>query len=62
MFFKDVEVINTIVVSGSDAVHKNCNAEWSVAGTHPLSKAVLVGPTFLTTYEQPLKGSLYKLK
>jgi hypothetical protein len=62
MFFKDIEVINTIVVSGSDAVHKNCNAEWSVAGTHPLSKAVLVGPTFLTTYEQPLKGSLYKLK
>lgn len=62
MFSTGSDVVSAIVLSGSGAVHKNCKAEWNIAGSHPLSRAVLVGPTFLTTYENPLKGSLYKLK
>ena len=62
MFSMGSEVVRTIILSGSGAVHKNCNAEWNIVGSHPLSRAVLVGPTFLTTYEKPLNGSLYKLK
>jgi len=62
MFSAGSEVQSTIVLSGSGAVHRNCKAEWKMTGSHPLSKAVLVGPTYLTTYEKPLKGSLYKLK
>ena len=41
MFFKGSEVVSTIVLSGSGAVHKNCKAEWNISGSHPLSRAVV---------------------
>lgn len=31
-------------------------------GDHPLAGGVFVGPTYMTTYAAPLKGSAYRLR
>lgn len=62
LFAPGDKVMYAVVVAGSTARHRACTAEWSKSGNHPLSRGVFVGPTYLTTYEAPLKGSAYRLK
>jgi hypothetical protein len=62
LFAPGDKVMHAVVVAGSTARHRACSAEWSKSGNHPLSRGVFVGPTYLTTYEAPLKGSAYRLK
>lgn len=62
LFAPGDKVMYAVVVAGSTARHRACSAEWSKSGNHPLSRGVFVGPTYLTTYEAPLKGSAYRLK
>jgi hypothetical protein len=62
LFAPGERVVGAVVIAGSDARHRVCTAEWSKKGTHPLSRGVFVGPTYLTTYEAPLKGSAYRLR
>lgn len=62
LFAPGEEVVHAIVVAGSSARHRDCEAAWSKTGEHPLSGGVFVGPTYLTTYAAPLKGSAYRLR
>jgi len=55
---KSVE--NVVVLAGRDVRERSCDAEWSRKGDHPISRGVIVGPTFLVT-EGPLKGSAYRI-
>lgn len=61
LFLPHTEVERVAVIAGALASHRECDAEWSASGEHPLSKAVFIGPTYLTTYGAPLTGSLYRL-
>jgi hypothetical protein len=54
--------VHAVVIAGSNARHRTCSADWSKKGDHPLARAVFVGPTYLTTYDAPLKGSAYRLR
>lgn len=54
-------VENVVVLGGRNARHRDCTAEWSKKGDHPLSRGVLVGKTLLNI-EGPLKGSAYRLQ
>jgi hypothetical protein len=60
LFEPGVKVENAVVLAGGNARERDCTAEWSKKGDHPLSRGVFVGPTFLTI-EGPLKGSAYRL-
>jgi hypothetical protein len=62
LFAPGDRVVHAVVVAGSNARHRACDAVWSKEGKHPLARGVFVGPTFLTTYEAPLKGSAYRLR
>jgi hypothetical protein len=62
LFAPGDKVMHAVVVAGTTALHRECAAEWSKQGDHPLSRGVFVGPTYLTTYLAPLKGSAYPLK
>jgi hypothetical protein len=62
LFAPGEKVVHVVVIAGSGGRHRACGAEWSKDGAHPLSRGVFVGPTFLTTYEAPLKGSAYLLR
>ena len=62
LFAPGSEVENAVVVAGSSSRNRECEADWSKTGDHPLSRGVLVGPTYLTTYDVPLKGSAYRLR
>jgi hypothetical protein len=62
LFAPGERVVNAVVVAGSTARHRLCTATWSKEGSHPLSRGVFVGPTYLTTYDAPLKGSAYRLR
>jgi hypothetical protein len=62
LFEPGEKVVHAVVVAGANARHLLCAAEWSKEGKHPLSHGVLVGPTYFTTYESPLKGSAYPLR
>jgi hypothetical protein len=62
LFAPGDKVVHAIVVAGSNARHRACDASWSRKGKHPLSRGVFVGPTYMTTYEAPLKGSAYRLR
>jgi hypothetical protein len=62
LFAPGDKVVHAIVVAGSNARHRACDAVWSKKGKHPLSRGVFVGPTYMTTYEAPLKGSAYRLR
>ena len=54
-------VDNVVVIGGANARERDCIAEWSKQGDHPLSRGVFVGPTFLNI-EGPIKGSAYRLR
>ena len=56
------KVVHAVVVAFANPRHRLCTAEWSTAGSHLLSRGVFVGPTYLTTYKAPLKGSAYSLR
>lgn len=62
LFAPGERVVNAVVVAGSTSRHRVCTASWSKKGDHPLSRGVFVGPTYLTTYDAPLKGSAYQLR
>jgi hypothetical protein len=62
LFAPGKTVVNAVVVAGSNARHRTCTADWSKKGDHPLARGVFVGPTYLTTYDAPLKGSAYLLR
>jgi len=62
LFAPGERVVQAVVVAGSNARHRVCAANWSKKGNHPLSRGVFVGPTYLTTYDAPLKGSAYRLR
>lgn len=57
---KDVEA--AFVLAGSTAYHRECKAAWAKSGDHPISRGVILGPTYMTTYANPLKGSRYSLR
>lgn len=61
LFAPGKTVVHVVVVAGSNARHRACTADWSKKGDHPLARGVFVGPTYLTTYDAPLKGSAYLL-
>ena len=62
LFAPGDKVVHAVVVAGSNARHRACDADWSKKGDHPLARGVFVGPTYMTTYEAPLKGSAYRLR
>lgn len=62
LFAPGETVVHSVVIVGSNARHRACTAEWSKKGDHSLSRGVFVGPTYLTTYDAPLKGSAYRLR
>ncbi len=62
LFAPGESVVSAVVVAGSTARHRVCTASWSKEGNHALSRGVFVGPTYLTTYDSPLKGSAYRLR
>jgi hypothetical protein len=61
LFEPGARVERGVVIAGSTARHRACEATWAKGGMHPLARAVFVGPTYLTTYDQPLRGSAYTL-
>ena len=62
LFAPGEKVMHAVVVAGSNARHRVCDADWSKKGNHPLSRGVFVGPTYMTVYEAALKGSSYRLQ
>ena len=62
LFAPGEKVVHAVVVAGANARHRVCDAQWSKKGEHPLSRGVFVGPTYMTTYDAPLKGSAYPLR
>jgi hypothetical protein len=61
VFFEPGETVERVVVlAGKNARERDCTAQWSMKGDHPLSRGVFVGPTFLNV-EGPLTGSAYRL-
>jgi hypothetical protein len=62
VFFEPGETVEKVVVlTGRNARERDCAANWSTEGDHPLSRGVFVGPTFLNV-EGPLMGSAYRLR
>lgn len=61
VFFEPGKTVERVVVlAGRNARERDCTAEWSKKGDHPLSRGAFAGPTFLNV-EGPLKGSAYRL-
>ena len=61
VFFEPGEKVeNVVIIAGGNVRERDCTAEWSKKGDHPLSRGVFWGPTFLTI-EGPIKGSAYRL-
>ena len=61
VFFEPGETVERVVVlAGRDARERDCAAEWSKQGDHPLSRGAFLGLTFLNV-EGPLKGSAYRI-
>lgn len=61
VFFEPGDTIERVVVlAGRNARERDCVANWSMKGDHPLSRGAFVGPTFLNV-EGPLKGSAYRI-
>ncbi len=50
-----------VVIAAANPSHQACEAEWKLAGSHPLGGALLFGPTFRTTYPDPLKGRVFSV-
>lgn len=62
LFAPGEKVMGAVVIAGGNSRNRVCDAKWSKSGKHPLSNGVLVGPTYLTTYDAPLRGSAYRLQ
>lgn len=62
LFQPGERVESVIVIGGAKAQHRTCTGKWSKSGSHPLSRGVFVGPTYVTTYGVPLKGSAHRLR
>lgn len=61
VFFEPGKTVeNVVVIGGANSRERDCTAEWSKRGDHPLSRGVFVGPTFLNV-EGPIKGSAYRV-
>jgi hypothetical protein len=61
VFFEPGETVERVVVlAGRDARERECAAEWSKQGDHPLSRGAFLDLTFLNV-EGPLKGSAYRI-
>jgi hypothetical protein len=61
VFFEPGRTVgNVVVIGGANARERDCTAEWSKKGDHPLARGVFVGPTFLNV-EGPISGSAYHL-
>lgn len=61
VFFEPGKAVEKVVVlTGSNARERECEATWSKDGDHPLSRGAFVGPTFLNV-EGPLSGSAYRI-
>lgn len=54
-------VSRAAILAGAGGTHRECDGEWTREGTHPLAKAIFFGPTYMTTYDAPLRGSVYRL-
>lgn len=60
-FFEPGETVEKVVIlTGRNARERDCAADWSKKGDHPLARGAFVGPTFLNV-EGPLKGSAYRI-
>lgn len=62
LFEPGEKVVRAVVIAGGEARNRACTAEWSKSGEHSLARGVFVGPTYFTTYSEPLKGSAYSLR
>jgi hypothetical protein len=62
LFLPGDSVTDAFVLAGSTAHNRDCDAAWSNTGAHPLARGVLLGPTYMTTYPEPLQGSAYRLR
>jgi hypothetical protein len=61
VFFEPGETVERVVVlAGRDARERDCAAEWSKQGDHPLSRGAFLDLTFLNV-EGPLTGSAYRI-
>ncbi len=61
VFFEPGRTVeNVVVIAGANARERDCTAEWSNKGDHPLARGVFVGPTFLNV-EGPITGSAYRV-
>jgi hypothetical protein len=61
VFFEPGRTVeNVVVIGGANARERDCTAEWSKKGDHPLARGVFVGPTYLNV-EGPITGSAYRL-
>lgn len=60
LFEPGERVENAVVLAGGNVRERDCTAEWTKKGDHPLSRGVLVGPTYLVV-EGPFRGSAYRL-
>jgi hypothetical protein len=62
LFVPGTRVEHAFVLSGSGGTHRACDGDWSKEGNHLLTRGVFVGPTYLTSYDEPLTGSSYPLR
>lgn len=60
LFEPGEKVENVVVLAGGNVRERDCTAEWSKKGDHPVSRGVFLGLTFLTI-EGPFKGSAYRV-
>lgn len=62
LFSPGEKVMGAVVIAGGMANNRLCDAKWSKSGNHPLAHGVLLGPTFMTSYDAGLRGSAYRLR
>jgi hypothetical protein len=51
-----------VEIAAANPSHQSCAAEWALAGSHPLGRALLFGPTYRTTYPEPLTGRVFSVR
>lgn len=61
LFAPGDRVDHAVILAGGNVRERDCTAEWSKQGDHPLSRGVFVGPTFQVR-EGPFRGSAYRLR
>lgn len=55
------QVDGAVILAGANVRERECTAEWSRKGDHPISRGVHLGLTFLVK-EGPFTGSAYRLR